>query len=366
MRYIRLAIGVLIIFGALWVIFGEQMSGASANATVNARLTTVKSPIAGQISIPARTLGSFVSKDEVLATTRDDLVDGVRLDDLIAERDIAQGELDAVVEEIASAAEIMAALDERSGIFREERILEIETRLSHARTRLGNLNDEPEQSGAGIDQARELVEILEIHLRAAQRGVFLGDGYNDAPNSEQRLAELRSVTASLENRRQALSSRRDIWDERLERERLRVNRFSNVEMPAPVDGLFWEIHAGSGETVQRGDPVVTMIDCSSVMVTLSVTEGVYNRLSVGDAAVFRFTGEGETYPGTVSRLAGPGAATVYRNLAVAPSQQHLERFDVTVLVPDLRTPSKMGCAVGRTGRVFFDARPLDWFRGIFG
>lgn len=65
------------------------------------------------------------------------------------------------------------------------------------------------------------------------------------------------------------------------------------------------------------------------------------------------------------RLAGAGAATVYRNLAVAPSSKHLERYDVTLLVSGLKDDPELACAVGRTGRVFFERRPLDWLRRLF-
>ena len=41
-------------------------------------------------------------------------------------------------------------------------------------------------------------------------------------------------------------------------------------------------------------------------------------------------------------------------------------YDVALIVPGLNQHPELGCAVGRTGRVFFDARPLDWLRGIFG
>jgi hypothetical protein len=50
---------------------------------------------------------------------------------------------------------------------------------------------------------------------------------------------------------------------------------------------------------------------------------------------------------------------------VAPSARHLERFDVAVAVPGLQEDPELACAIGRTGRVFFDARPLDWLRGLF-
>ena len=68
----------------------------------------------------------------------------------------------------------------------------------------------------------------------------------------------------------------------------------------------------------------------------------------------------------LARLAGSGAETVYRNLAVAPSQRHLQRYDVAVDVPGLAEDAGLACAIGRTGRVFFAARPLDWLRGLIG
>jgi hypothetical protein len=128
--------------------------------------------------------------------------------------------------------------------------------------------------------------------------------------------------------------------------------------------LYWEVLAADGEDIQRGDAVVRLLDCDSTIVTLSVTESVFNRLSIGDTAVFRPRGDRETYDGTVERLAGSGAATIYTNLAVAPSQLHLERHDVTLSVPGLRDNNALDCKVGRTGRVFFDTRPLDRLRDL--
>jgi hypothetical protein len=102
-----------------------------------------------------------------------------------------------------------------------------------------------------------------------------------------------------------------------------------------------------------------------VVVSLSVTEGVYNSLKIGDPAVFRLSGDGRNLPATVLRLAGSGAETIYQNLAVAPSQKHLERHDVTLLVPALRTEPSLYCIIGRSGRAFFDRRPLDAFRDLW-
>ncbi|MHB0951186.1 MAG: hypothetical protein ACYC10_04590 [Allorhizobium sp.] len=61
-------------------------------------------------------------------------------------------------------------------------------------------------------------------------------------------------------------------------------------------------------------------------------------------------------------MAGSGAQNVYQNLAVGPSQEHLGRYDVALSVPGLLGDDKLRCGIGRTGRVFFEPRPLDWLR----
>ncbi len=42
MRYSRPVIGILLIILSVWVIVGEQMSGASADAVVNAPIVTIR------------------------------------------------------------------------------------------------------------------------------------------------------------------------------------------------------------------------------------------------------------------------------------------------------------------------------------
>ena len=389
MIYARTALALLIVGAALWIVVAEQMTGASSDATINARLNTVRAPVAGEVTLPERGLGSRIESGEVIATIRDALVDGVRLDDLAMEHALASVEVarhTAVVEETRA---IMERLEARADLFRGQRVAELETRLAHARARLEiiettgipaetdagtalALDDdgirqplEPDLPALWINYATERVATLEIALRAAQEGVFLGDGYNDAPNAEQRLTELQSDLAAHKAQLAAATATQSVIAAREAAERRRVNRFGGAELMSPVRGVFWEALASDGETVQRGDPVARLLDCGTTMVTLSVTEAVFNRLSVGDAATFRPRGQREVFEGTVERLAGVGAATLYRNLAVAPSQQHLERFDVTLSVPGLRTDPVLNCAIGRTGRVFFDARPLDRVRALF-
>ena len=385
MKYGRLIFGLLAVITALWIILGEQMSGASADAMVNAPVVTVRAPVAGNLQMAARQLGSRVGQGEVLASIQDPLVDRVRLDDLLMEVRLeaaAEAQIAALLSETHSVREGLA---ERTRIDQARRLEELREHLSHAEARLtileaggatpenedqllnavaqdtDRLPGEPRLDALVLDHARERVDVLRIALRAAEENVFLRDG-NDAG---QRLLEQNKEIALLTSRLAEAQERSAAVRERADRERIRVNGLTGGDLQAPVGGLFWEVLEADGVTVQRGDPLLRLLDCQATMVTVSVTERVYNSLTVGQAATFRLGGTSEVHDATISRLAGSGAAAIYRNLAVAPSQRHLERFDVALIVPALRQAGADGCMIGRTGRAFFDTRPLDGLRSLF-
>lgn len=389
MKYGRLILGLVAIVVAVWIIVGEQMSGATADAVVNAPIVTVRATVAGNLTVPTRQLGGRITQGEVLASIQDPVVDRIRLDDLLMEARLEEATRVQIEALLSDTQAIRDTLVARTAIFREERLQELRTRLAHAEARLAILDaqgaipdddqqllldavgdgtdrlpGEPRLDALVLDHARERVAVLQIALRAAEQNVFLGDGYNDAPNAEQRAIELESEIAALQSRLIEAQERSAAVRERADRERLRVNSLTGGDVSSPVTGLLWEVLQANGVNVQRGDPLLRLVDCQGAVVTGSVTEGVYNALSIGDAAKFRLAGASSVYDATVARLAGSGAETIYRNLAVAPSQRHLERFDVALIVPQLAQSGPEACMIGRTGRAFFDARPLDAFRRL--
>lgn len=389
MVLLRLLVGIALVALALWIIVGEQLAGVTADATINARVAVVRAPIAGDLSMPDRSFGASVTRGQVLGAVEDRLVDAVRLDDLRMERAIAAAAVARQETLVGETSALIADLQDRADLFRENRLRDISLRLDFARERLRLLQEgvfpevfdiappaaagvertaEPGAEGLRplwINAVEERIAVLEIELESARAGVYLGDGYNDAPNSEQRIAELRSELASHRARLEEAEATLDAIGARVDAELLRTNRAGRADLLAPVAGQLWDVLAESGTNIQRGDPVLRVLDCGSVLVTASVTEGVYDDLAPGTAAAFRPTGDTRNFDATVIRLGGSGAATLYEHLAVAPSERHLERFDVTLSVPGLAAEPDLSCAVGRTGRVFFEERPLDRLRALW-
>ena len=301
MRFGRLFLGLAVILLALWVIIGEQITGVSSDAVVNARLSTVRAPIAGTLDMPMRPFGMSIRADDELATLNDPLADKVRYNDLRMERAFAAAEVERLV---AFGADQVPADAEQ-------------------------INSDPEV----------------LANRAPRTNTRVGNSELDVFLTEAR-------------------SRLEAIDVRLVDEDARLALLSNASLTAPSDGLLWEILADDGEVVQRGQDILKLMLCDTALVTLSVPVNVYNRVRVGQSAKFRLDGTEALYDGTITRIAGSGAETIYRNLAVAPSIKHLERYDIALLVPELRENSTLRCTVGQTGRVFFEARPLDRMRDL--
>lgn len=396
MRIVKLLLAGMVVVAAVFVIAGEQLSGSSADAVINARLTTVRAPTAGLLTLPPRLLGSRVAAGERIGSVRDPLVDNIRLNDIIREKAIATAEVARLTEYLEAIEQSITDLEARSKRYRKERIRQLEAELLALDSEIGAAQARGDEAEAAFQRSKQLTDrglepsssferiraaqrvaaqelenahqraaVVQIELEAARNGTFLGDGYNDAPYSEQRISELKLDHSENKALLIAEEAKADALDNRIGVERLRVNRLSSSELISNVDGSIWEILTADGERIERGEPLMRLVNCNSTIVTLSVAESVYNRLKIGDLAKFRVSSDQQVLDGTIIRLAGAGAETIYRNLAVAPSEQHLQRFDVTLLVPGLLQDPSLSCAIGRTGRVFFEARPLDFLRNLW-
>lgn len=396
MRLTRLIVGFFLILAAVLVISGEQLAGTSANAVINARVTTIRAPISGLLAVERRALGTRVEEREALGSIQDPLVDDIRLNDLVRERAFVVAEVERLTQMIADINASITAQRTRADTYKAERVRQLEAQIQSANSQVAAAEARVDEakaafrrsealSGRGLEtsasferaqavqriadleleDARQRAAATDIGLQSARRGTFLGDGYNDSPYSEQQISELSLRLAELQSNLDAEQARRAALDQRLASERIRVNRLASAALVSNVTGAVWEVLTGNGETVQRGQDLMRLVDCRSTIITLSVTENVYNRLKQGDAATFKVSGSNQSFGGTVTRLAGSGAETIYRSLAIAPSARHLERYDVALLAPDLRKDADLSCAIGRTGRVFFEARPLDFLRRLW-
>ena len=55
-------------------------------------------------------------------------------------------------------------------------------------------------------------------------------------------------------------------------------------------------------------------------------ESLYDRLAIGAPVQFRLFGDNRVFEGTITRLGGSGAASLYANLAVGVGAKHLPKM----------------------------------------
>jgi multidrug resistance efflux pump len=384
MKIFRILIGAALLLAGLYVIVGEYLSGTSADATINARTTVLRAPVQGLAEFSVRSIGARVSPEEAVVRITDNQFDNARLIDLERTRSTMEADLARLTAQSAAVDEARKILEAQAKSYQEGRVRQIRSRIAEAQTAVNSAEARYREAESALERTRELssrgvqtaitldrakaqydvaqqdiastrerITYLSAELSSAQNGVFIGDSYNDAPFSIQRIREFDLRLAELKAEAENVSRRLNLTAEQIAAERVRVNRLTSAELSVQSPGIVWNFLASSGEHVNQGQDLVRFVDCSAVMVTASVSERVYSHLRIGMPAQFRLIGDDRVMQGTITRLGGSGAAGLYSTLAIGPSPEHLTRFDVALSIPELASDPDLSCAVGRTGRVVF-------------
>lgn len=373
------ALSLVVMMG--WEPLQTLLQPASVEAVVNARLVTLKSPIAGEIMatrLPQP--GDIIDHGSLLLRVDNPRTDRTRLDDLSRALVQAQSERAILAERRKWTVSRRAALLLQVKAFADARVLELTAKKDElnselavaiarnteaqsalvraqflaARSSISQVDLERSQRDAAVtaalvEVARNRIANVSIELEALKAGTFVGDSYNDRPSTAQMADDLAVRLSDLAAEIKALEAREKNLASDLTEEEKRFAYLSRFDLTVPVNGRVWEIMTAPGEQVAAGQDLVKLLDCSGAVVTASVSESVYNHLRVGMTARFRLRDNSNNYLGEVVNLtgvAGPAA-----NLAIEPSTLRKEPYRVMVAVPELKAgPS---CNIGRTGRVYF-------------
>jgi multidrug resistance efflux pump len=381
---LKVAVGlaILAVFG--WLPLRAIWQTSSVEAVVNARLVTLRSPIDGGVSVTSGhpTASSMVNEGDVILRVVNARGDRSRLDDLRRQMSRLENERPSLAAKLASAEAAQQDLARQSAQFREGRILQLEARIAEIQSAIEAAGWRREEATAAVERASSLIksgsvstvelarlnreqsiahqteigarrrlDAAKVELTAAQNGTYLGDSYNDRPSSVQREEEMRQRAGDLKADL-AHADAEIAWlaHEIASEQEHYVNR-AEADIKAPVTGRIWEIMTSPGEDVRAGQALLKLLDCSGAVVTANVTEGVYNRLQLGDQASFEPNDGSPAIQGAVVNLTGASGAPA--NLAINPDVLSKEPYRVTVSMPGIDTTGK-DCTVGRTGRVVFD------------
>ena len=323
-----IAIAVALALG--WIPLQRLLATTSAEATVNARLINLRAPIDGKVTLIAPTLavGTEVEPSETLLYLANPRADRGRLDDLRRTINGLTSDMHAAEQRVAQLKGIEANLLAQRNAFQEGRIRQLEARAAElnvqittaeamhadaheAMERSKKLRQTGSQTIAtllhaerdfkttqlSIEAARIRLEGNKIELDAAKKGLFVGDSYNDLPRSAQRLDEVRQQILDGSARIEENKGRLGYLEKELAAETEQFATHSHADVNATVRGRIWEVLTANGEEVRVGQDLLRVLDCAGAVVTATVSEGVYNKLWIGQQAHFRLRGERHRVPG---------------------------------------------------------------------
>lgn len=195
-------------------------------------------------------------------------------------------------------------------------------------------------------EARQRNEV--IQTQAARQGLLLSSGYSDVQYSTQRLSDITLALNQLQGERDNTAAALDAA--------LKVSRDGGkamvrqlqVPLLASVNGRVWTQMAAAGETVQEGDPIYLLADCSSFFAYFTVHRRVYSNLSVGSPVKFVSFAHDGSWPGSVVNMgiSDPAQLRITGPIPLPGPGEYLvgARFQ-------LPAEAQRDCPVGTPGRV---------------
>lgn len=367
----------LVVFGA-WSFSPYVLAEVSTQATVNAPVVRLTAAVDGTVALlPAA--GHYYS-DPVSIHIVNPSGDTGDLGQIEAEGQLAAATLTMAERQLAEIRDQERRLSARASTFASATLdrlaadrlaAQAAARACHAEvaernaalTRAQQLYEKQFMSQAGMERARTAavlssslcdsqqarLQSVNATIGAAGRGVFLGDGFNDAPYAEQQKDRLLLQRQQLEATAVGAAARRDDAQRRLKEARGRT------DFKAPSGTYVWAQLASPGAAVRAGEPVLDLIDCRRRFVEVALPERRAEVVKVGNEAQIRLIGSDQWLTGRVARVAG-AAAKKGDGLfaAVTSALPDAREISVEVALPDSAAIApERKCDVGRLAEVRF-------------
>lgn len=374
-KWWRRGIGVLILLTALVAVVPAVFSQQSGNAIVNVPVLSVHSPIsgtvydfnatAGQQVTPETRLGRVLSLrareglenelqslQERLKGLQSQHSEWLRLQRMLEQRAKrhAEHELARLDEQFAEVASQVKA--QQAQVRQDTETLARQERLAQANF-ISPLQIDAARNALLVSQSRlEAVhareKMLRIEGRAVQDRVYLGEGRNDVPYSQQKLEDLLIQQAELQTRLRETQSRVNQIQAQLAQGGDSQQALQEAPIHSPVQGQLWRKFSANGSEVIAGVELAQVIHCRDAFVDVAVSENQLSQLLPGTAVQYRLLGDSTWRQGHVRATSGSGNTGTDLTLAAQLRREHREgRVLVNIQPEDLPQPEAHLCYAGR-------------------
>ena len=380
---VKSAVALLVALVLGWMPIQRMLLTTSAEAVINARVITIRTPISGDVNAQPSRLeaGAAVQAGEELLTIKNPRSDRSAVENLkrsveqlttnvaalqakeavlkrhhialVAQNNRYQtGRVEALEKQLGEIDAQIAAAEAQHKEFEQAlargRVLVAKGVV--AQSYLDKAVRDESTASQTISQLRARRNAAEIGLASARQGTFIMDGFNDTPQSAQRSLDVEVELADVQARLTGTTKELAMVKQDLIKEQQRDRELSTAVIRANISGRVWEVMTAPGEHVNAGQVLMRLLDCSGTIVTASVSERTFQKLTIGQHATFRPSDGGQAVRGWVVGLSG--LAAVMSNDAIQSKALTSEPYHVTLKFPELSLQKR--CQVSRAGLVTFD------------
>jgi multidrug resistance efflux pump len=385
-RSVRIVVALILLGLSAWAFAPYLEYRIAPSAFINAELLRLTAPIAGRLTQDLPRKGEFIAQPQKVTLIDSMAPDRRHLLDIERQYAASKDNSELAGKQLDEVMTLDAELTKRTELFRAGMV----NRLSHeveeaeaerngcqaeARQRIevGSRMDALVEAGTASQirtaEAHAIQEATATHCRmaearfqrlvgelnAARDGIFLSDGINDVPYSQQQRDRLvfrrqELQTLLLQETRRVSQIAAEITEEHSRRALV-----DHYDLTLPQSHVVWSVAASPGSAVVEGQTLLDLADCGRRFVAVELPARDFEQIKAGDAAAVRLIGSNEWTEGRVLQVRGSAARGDDRLLAAQIPLANSGNITIEVSLVRGVTPADGNsfCDIGRMAEVRF-------------
>ncbi|MET0709277.1 MAG: HlyD family secretion protein, partial [Tardiphaga sp.] len=339
-RRARLLLAITLIGIGAWTFVPHVAYRIAPTAFVNAELVRVAAPMAGRLSRDLPRKGDIIEQAVTVNLTETLSPDRRHFLDLEEQMTVAKERASLAKRQLAEITELDGKLEIRAQSYQSgmverigQEIVEAEAEKTgclaevNQRRDVGSRMEQLVKSGLAspirtaeafatreatvtrCEVANAKIERFKIERNSALTGVFLRDGANDAPYSQQQRDRLFLRRQELETEILQQSSRQAQIVAEIAGERNRLEQTGRSDVLLHADHVVWSVAASPGSSVTEGQTILDLADCAHRFVVVDLPEREFEQIKTGETAAVRLIGSDDWKQGKIRRILGSAART---------------------------------------------------------
>jgi multidrug resistance efflux pump len=396
-RIARVALALTLVALSMWAFVPYIAYRIAPSAFVNAELLRVAAPIAGRLALDLPQKGDFIEQPISVSLIESRSPDRRHLLDLERQYALAEEQAALARNQLKEISAADTELEARVRAYRDGMIKRLSNEIAeseaektgclaeaHRRQEVGSRMEQLVRAGSASEirsaEAQAVQEAtltrcevadarlrrLQGELAFAQNGVFVLDGTQDVPYSQQQRDRLSLRRQDLELMVLDGSARSRQLAAEIVEERERVDRLGHADLSLPEAHVVWSVSASPGSSVTEGQTLMDLADCAHRFVVVELPERDFEQIRAGDVAYVRLIGGDDWTQGEVKQIRGSAARADDRLLAAQVPSPNANNITVEVGLPQDAAMADRNnfCNIGRLAEVRFRRARFGFIDGL--